>query len=31
MLHHAKLNKCFWAEVAMTAIYVKNRLSAPKI
>ena len=26
MLHHAKLNKCFWAEAAMTAIYVKNRL-----
>uniref|UniRef100_A0AAV1TK02 Uncharacterized protein n=1 Tax=Peronospora matthiolae TaxID=2874970 RepID=A0AAV1TK02_9STRA len=26
MLHHAKLNKCFWAEAAMTAIYVKNLL-----
>ncbi|KAG4040809.1 hypothetical protein PC123_g23656 [Phytophthora cactorum] len=26
MLHHAKLDKCFWAEAAMTAIYVKNRL-----
>ncbi|KAG2762456.1 hypothetical protein Pcac1_g25780 [Phytophthora cactorum] len=24
MLHHAKLDKCFWAEAAMTAIYVKN-------
>ncbi|KAL4176616.1 hypothetical protein KRP22_001557 [Phytophthora ramorum] len=27
MLHHAKLDKCFWAEAAMTAIYVKNRLA----
>ncbi|KAG3118323.1 hypothetical protein PI124_g22323 [Phytophthora idaei] len=26
MLHHAKLDKCFWAEAAMTAIYVKIRL-----
>ncbi|KAG2768191.1 hypothetical protein Pcac1_g20465 [Phytophthora cactorum] len=25
MLHHAKLDKRFWAEAAMTAIYVKNR------
>ncbi|KAG2959579.1 hypothetical protein PC120_g28125 [Phytophthora cactorum] len=24
MLHHAKLDKCFWAAAAMTAIYVKN-------
>ncbi|KAG3092997.1 hypothetical protein PI125_g16977 [Phytophthora idaei] len=31
MLHHAKLDKCFWAEAAMTAIYVKNRLPPPKI
>ncbi|KAG2874285.1 Retrovirus-related Pol polyprotein from transposon TNT 1-94 [Phytophthora cactorum] len=31
MLHHAKLDKCFWAEAAMTAIYVKNRLPSPKI
>uniref|UniRef100_H3H3U4 Integrase catalytic domain-containing protein n=1 Tax=Phytophthora ramorum TaxID=164328 RepID=H3H3U4_PHYRM len=31
MLHHAKLDKCFWAEVAMTAIYVKNRLPSPKV
>uniref|UniRef100_A0AAV1UJX4 Integrase catalytic domain-containing protein n=1 Tax=Peronospora matthiolae TaxID=2874970 RepID=A0AAV1UJX4_9STRA len=30
MLHHAKLDKCFWAEAAMTAIYVKNRLPSPK-
>ena len=22
MLHYAKLNKCFWAEAAMTAIYI---------
>uniref|UniRef100_A0AAV1UAN4 Integrase catalytic domain-containing protein n=1 Tax=Peronospora matthiolae TaxID=2874970 RepID=A0AAV1UAN4_9STRA len=26
LLHHAKLEKCFWAEAAMTAIYIKNRL-----
>uniref|UniRef100_A0AAV1UPJ3 Integrase catalytic domain-containing protein n=1 Tax=Peronospora matthiolae TaxID=2874970 RepID=A0AAV1UPJ3_9STRA len=26
MLQHAKMEKCFWAEAAMTAIYVKNRL-----
>ncbi|KAG2762260.1 hypothetical protein Pcac1_g25895 [Phytophthora cactorum] len=31
MLHHAKLDKCFWAEAAMTTIYVKNRLPSPKI
>uniref|UniRef100_A0AAV1T1Z0 Integrase catalytic domain-containing protein n=1 Tax=Peronospora matthiolae TaxID=2874970 RepID=A0AAV1T1Z0_9STRA len=30
MLHHAKLHKCFWAEAAMTAVYVKNRLPSPK-
>ena len=30
MLHYAKLNKCFWAEAAMTAIYIKNRLPSPK-
>ena len=30
MLHHAKLDKCFWAEAAMTAIYIKNRLPSPK-
>ncbi|KAG2759142.1 hypothetical protein Pcac1_g28797 [Phytophthora cactorum] len=31
LLHHAKLDKCFWAEAAMTVIYVKNRLPSPKI
>ena len=31
MLHHAKLDKCFWAEAAMTAIYVKNRLPSPTV
>ena len=31
LLHHAKLDKCFWAEAAMTAIYVKNRLPSPKL
>ncbi|KAG2812911.1 Retrovirus-related Pol polyprotein from transposon TNT 1-94 [Phytophthora cactorum] len=31
MLHHAKMDKCFWAEAAMTAIYVKNRLPSPMI
>ncbi|KAG2877637.1 hypothetical protein PC115_g23311 [Phytophthora cactorum] len=31
MLHHAKLDKWFWAEAAMTAIYVKNRLPSPKV
>uniref|UniRef100_A0AAV1VEU0 Polyprotein n=1 Tax=Peronospora matthiolae TaxID=2874970 RepID=A0AAV1VEU0_9STRA len=30
MLHYAKLDKCFWAEAAMTAIYIKNRLPSPK-
>ena len=30
MLHHAKLDKCFWAKEAMTAIYIKNRLPSPK-
>ena len=30
MLHYAKLDKCFWAETAMTAIYIKNRLPSPK-
>uniref|UniRef100_A0AAV1V8Y6 Integrase catalytic domain-containing protein n=1 Tax=Peronospora matthiolae TaxID=2874970 RepID=A0AAV1V8Y6_9STRA len=31
MLHHAQLDNCFWAEAAMTAIYVKNRLPSPKV
>uniref|UniRef100_A0AAV1VF65 Integrase catalytic domain-containing protein n=1 Tax=Peronospora matthiolae TaxID=2874970 RepID=A0AAV1VF65_9STRA len=31
LLHHAKLEKCLWAEAAMTAIYIKNRLPSPKI
>ena len=31
MLHHAKMDKCFWAEAAMKAVYVKNRLPSPKI
>uniref|UniRef100_A0AAV1TY31 Integrase catalytic domain-containing protein n=1 Tax=Peronospora matthiolae TaxID=2874970 RepID=A0AAV1TY31_9STRA len=31
MLYYAKLEKCFWAEAAMTAIYVKNRLPSPKV
>ena len=31
LLHHAKLDKCFWAEAAMTAIYVKNCLPSPMI
>lgn len=30
MLHHARLDKSFWAEAAMTAIYIKNRLPSPK-
>lgn len=30
MLHHAQLDKSFWAEAAMTAIYIKNRLPSPK-
>ena len=31
LLHHARLEKCFWAEASMTAIYIKNRLPSPKI
>ncbi|CAH0476236.1 unnamed protein product [Peronospora belbahrii] len=31
MRHHAKLDKLFWAEAAMTAIYVKNCLPSPKV
>uniref|UniRef100_H3GN87 Retrovirus-related Pol polyprotein from transposon TNT 1-94-like beta-barrel domain-containing protein n=1 Tax=Phytophthora ramorum TaxID=164328 RepID=H3GN87_PHYRM len=31
MLHHVKLDKCFWDEAAMTAIYVNNRLPSPKM
>uniref|UniRef100_A0AAV1TFY3 Integrase catalytic domain-containing protein n=2 Tax=Peronospora matthiolae TaxID=2874970 RepID=A0AAV1TFY3_9STRA len=31
LLHHAKLEKCFWAEAAMKAIYIENRLPSPKI
>ena len=31
MLHHAKLNKCFWGKAAITAIYVKNRFPSPKL
>ena len=30
MLHHARLDKRFWAEAAMAAIYIKNRLPSPK-
>ena len=30
MLHYACLDKSFWAEAAMTAIYIKNRLPSPK-
>ena len=30
MLHHAKLDKCFWGEAAMMAIYIKNRLPSLK-
>ncbi|KAE8957832.1 hypothetical protein PF011_g31004 [Phytophthora fragariae] len=30
MLHHAGLDKSFWAEAAMTAIYIKNRLPSSK-
>lgn len=30
MLHYAKLDKRFWAESFMTAIYLKDRLSSPK-
>ena len=31
LLHHAKLDKSFWVEAAMSAIYIKNRLLLPKI
>ena len=31
ILHHAKLHKCVLAEVAMTAVYVNNRLPSPNI
>eukprot|EP00644_Phytophthora_capsici_P018847 jgi/Phyca11/132922/e_gw1.264.5.1 len=31
MLHFARLDKRFWAEAAMTAIYIKNRLPSPKM
>ncbi|KAG6590544.1 putative integrase [Phytophthora cinnamomi] len=30
MFHCAGLDKTFWAEAAMTAIYIKNRLPSPK-
>ncbi len=30
LLHHASLDKSFWAEAAQTAIYIKNRLPSPK-
>jgi hypothetical protein len=30
MLYHARLDKSFWAEAAMTAIFIKNRLPSPK-
>ena len=30
MLHHTKMDKWFWDEEAMTAIYIKNRLPSPK-
>ncbi|KAE8886920.1 hypothetical protein PF003_g28909 [Phytophthora fragariae] len=30
MLHYAGLDKSFWAEAAMTAIYIKNRLPSSK-
>ena len=30
MPYHARLDKSFWAEAAMTAIYIKNRLPSPK-
>ncbi|KAG6608742.1 Integrase catalytic core protein [Phytophthora cinnamomi] len=30
MLHYAGLDKTFWAEAAITAIYIKNRLPSPK-
>ena len=31
LLHHEKLDRCFWAEAAMTAIHIMNRLLSPKI
>uniref|UniRef100_A0AAV1TG08 Integrase catalytic domain-containing protein n=1 Tax=Peronospora matthiolae TaxID=2874970 RepID=A0AAV1TG08_9STRA len=31
LLHHANMEKRFWAEAAITAIYIKNRLPSPKI
>ena len=31
ILHHAKLHKCVLAEVAMTAVYVNNRLPPPNV
>ena len=31
LLRHARLDKCFWAEAAIAAIYIKNRLPSPKI
>ncbi|CAH0516241.1 unnamed protein product [Peronospora belbahrii] len=31
ILHRAKLDKCFWAEAPMTAIYIKNRLPSSKV
>ncbi|GMF65678.1 unnamed protein product [Phytophthora lilii] len=31
MLHYAGLDKRFWAEAAMAAIYIKNRLPSPKV
>ncbi|CAI5707657.1 unnamed protein product [Peronospora farinosa] len=31
MLHYANLDKCFWDEAAMAAIYIKNCLPSPKI
>ncbi|GAB9473188.1 putative Integrase, partial [Globisporangium polare] len=30
MLSHVRLDKSFWAEAAMTAIYIMNRLPSPK-
>ena len=30
MLHYAGLDKSFWAEAAMTAVYIKDRLPSPK-
>ena len=31
ILYHAKLDKCVLAEVAMTSVYVNNRLPSPNI